>query len=169
MAIVKQAYEYRDVYVSLLKYLGEVSRRIAAKYNLPAPTVINLDGYPDLAKLPEGDCIFLSDWTLTVDGHQYGDTHNLLIGFTVINDPNLMKLETMYLNELMLDIARRKPCRKHVDIMKEDGTEQVGVLVFSDDYETMSPRISNSRTLKSVMVTMLSPQRLLAETGGTNG
>ena len=53
--------------------------------------------------------------------------------------------------------------------MKEDGTEQVGVLVFSDDYETMSPRISNSRTLKSVMVTMLSPQRLLAETGGTNG
>lgn len=137
MAIVKQAYEYRDVYVSLLKYLGEVSQRIAAKYNLPAPTVINLDGYPDLAKLPKGDCIFLSDWTLTVDGCNMETP--IICGFTVINDPNLMKMETMYLNELMLDIARRKPCRKHVDIMKEDGTEQVGVLVFSDDYETMSP------------------------------
>ena len=55
------------------------------------------------------------------------------------------------------------------EVMKEDGTTQVGVLVFSDDYETMSPRVTSSRTLKSVMVTMLSPQRLLAETGGTNG
>lgn len=169
MAIVKQAYEYGDVYVSLLKYLREVAARISAKYNLPELSVINLDGYADLAKLPQGDFIFISDWTLAVDGNSYGDTHNLLIGFGVVNDPNLMKLETKYLNELMSDVARRKPCRKTVDIMKEDGTTQVGVLVFSDDYETMSPRVTNSRTLKSVMVTMLSPQRLLAETGGTNG
>ena len=169
MAIVKQAYEYGDVYVSILKYLSEVAARISAKYNLPKLSVINLDGYADLAKLPQGDFIFISDWTLAVDGNSYGDTHNLLIGFGVVNDPNLMKLETKYLNELMFDISRRKPCRKTVDIMKEDGTTQVGVLVFSDDYETMSPRVTSSRTLKSVMVTMLSPQRLLAETGGTNG
>lgn len=169
MAIVKQAYEYGDVYVSILKYLSEVAARISAKYNLPKLSVINLDGYADLAKLPQGDFIFISDWTLAVDGNSYGDTHNLLIGFGVVNDPNLMKLETKYLNELMSDVARRKPCRKTVDIMKEDGTTQVGVLVFSDDYETMSPRVTSSRTLKSVMVTMLSPQRLLAETGGTNG
>ena len=169
MAIVKQAYEYGDVYVSLLKYLSEVAARISAKYNLPKLSVINLDGYADLAKLPQGDFIFISDWTLAVDGNSYGDTHNLLIGFGVVNDPNLMKLETKYLNELLSDVVRRKPCRKTVDIMKEDGTTQVGVLVFSDDYETMSPRVTSSRTLKSVMVTMLSPQRLLAETGGTNG
>lgn len=169
MAIVKQAYEYGDVYVSLLKYLSEVAARISAKHNLPKLSVINLDGYADLAKLPQGDFIFISDWTLAVDGNSYGDTHNLLIGFGVVNDPNLMKLETKYLNELLSDVARRKPCRKTVDIMKEDGTTQVGVLVFSDDYETMSPRVTSSRTLKSVMVTMLSPQRLLAETGGTNG
>lgn len=169
MTIVKQAYEYGDVYVSLLKYLSEVAARISAKHNLPKLSVINLDGYADLAKLPQGDFIFISDWTLAVDGNSYGDTHNLLIGFGVVNDPNLMKLETKYLNELLSDVARRKPCRKTVDIMKEDGTTQVGVLVFSDDYETMSPRVTSSRTLKSVMVTMLSPQRLLAETGGTNG
>lgn len=169
MAIVKQAYEYGDVYVSILKYLSEVAARISAKHNLPKLSVINLDGYADLAKLPQGDFIFISDWTLAVDGNSYGDTHNLLIGFGVVNDPNLMKLETKYLNELLSDVARRKPCRKTVDIMKEDGTTQVGVLVFSDDYETMSPRVTSSRTLKSVMVTMLSPQRLLAETGGTNG
>lgn len=169
MAIVKQAYEYGDVYVSLLKYLSEVAARISAKHNLPKLSVINLDGYADLAKLPQGDFIFISDWTLAVDGNSFGDTHNLLIGFGVVNDPNLMKLETKYLNELLSDVARRKPCRKTVDIMKEDGTTQVGVLVFSDDYETMSPRVTSSRTLKSVMVTMLSPQRLLAETGGTNG
>ena len=59
MAIVQQAYEYKDVYVSLLAYLGTVAARIAAKYSIPAPTVINLDGYPDLAKLPEGDLIFV--------------------------------------------------------------------------------------------------------------
>ena len=65
MAIVKQAYEYKDVYVSLLAYLGNVAARIAAKYSIPAPTVINLDGYPDIGKLPKGDLIFVGDWTLT--------------------------------------------------------------------------------------------------------
>ena len=169
MAIVKQAYEYKDVYVSLLAYLGNVAARIAAKYSIPAPTVINLDGYPDIAKLPAGDLIFVSDWTLTADGNSYGDYHQMLLGFSVVNDPNLMKMETMYMNELMLDIARRKPCPTHIDIMKENGTEQVGVLVFSEDYETMSPKVTNSRVFKSVMVTMLSPQRLLAETDGANG
>ena len=169
MAIVKQAYEYKDIYVSLLAYLGNVAARIGAKYSIPAPTVINLDGYPDLAKLPEGDLIFVSDWTLTSDGNVYGDYHQMLLGFSVVNDPNLMKMETKYMNELMLDIARKKPCPSRIDIMKENGTEQVGVLVFSEDYETMSPKVTNSRVFKSVLVNMLSPQRLLAETDGANG
>ena len=169
MAIVKQAYEYKDVYVSLIAYLNNLAQRIATKYSIDKPTVTNLDAVSDRAQLPEGDIIFITDWTLSVDGNQYGDVHNLMIGFSVINDPMLMRMETMYMNELMLDISQRKPCRKSVDIMKENGTSQVGVLVFSDDYETMSPRVSNSRTFKSVMVTMLSPQRLLAETGGATG
>lgn len=166
MAKVTHAYEYKDVYVSLLKYLGEVAQRIAAKYSIPAPTVCNLDSYPDMAKLPEGDIIFVADWTLEVDGNSYGDTHNLLIGFGVVNDPNLMKMETQFINELMLDLAKRKPCRTVIDIVKEDGTSAVGTLVFSDDYETMSPKVLNSKIFKSVMVTLLSPQRLIDKTSG---
>ena len=164
MAEVVRSYEYKDVYVSLLRYLGEIAQRISTKYNIPAPTVVNLDGYPDLAKLPEGDIIFVSDWTIDVSGHQYGDTHNLMIGFGVKNDPNLMRLETQYLNELMLDVARRKPCRTAIRIFSEDSvTKQKGVFVFSDDYETLSPKIQNSMVFKACLVTLLSPQRLQAK------
>lgn len=164
MAIVKRAYEYKDVYVTLLGYLGDLAKRISEKHGIPAPTVINLDGYPDLAKLPEGDVIFISDWTVKVTGDAYGDIHNLMIGFGVVNDPNLMKMETKYFNELMLDVAQRKPCRTAIRIMDEaTGTVQKGVLVYADDYETLSPRIQNARVFKSTLLTLLSPQRLQAQ------
>lgn len=164
MAIVVRSYEYKDVYVSLLGYLNDLAAKISTKYGIPAPTVINLDGYPDLAKLPKGDVLFISDWTIEVTGHEYGDTHNLMIGFGVINDPTLMKMETQYLNELMLEIARRKPCRTAIRVMAESGSnQQKGVLVFSDDYQTLSPKIQNSMVFKACLVTLLSPQRLQAK------
>lgn len=165
MAIVTRSYEYRDVYVSLLKYLGDVAKRVAAKYNLPEPTVVNLDSVVDFAKLPKGDLIFVSDWTLAADGQVYGDYHEMLLGFSVVNDVNFTRLETMYMNELMLDVSRRKPCRTAIDIYKEDGNGVVGVLVYSDDYETMSITRNDARAFKAVSVTMLSPQRL-NEKGG---
>ena len=60
MAIVQRSYEYADVYVSLLKYLGEVAMRVKAKYNLPNPiSVINLDSVVDFAQLPANDFIFI--------------------------------------------------------------------------------------------------------------
>lgn len=43
MAIVTRSYEYRDIYVSLLKYLGDVALRVAAKYDVPPLSVMNLD------------------------------------------------------------------------------------------------------------------------------
>lgn len=166
MAIVQRSYEYADVYVSLLKYLGEVAMRVKAKYNLPNPiSVINLDSVVDFAQLPANDFIFISDWTLSADGHVYGDYHEMLLGFSVINDLNFTRLETMYMNELLLDIAKRKPCRTAIDIFKENGNGVVGTLIFSDDYETMSITRNDARSFKSVSVTMLSPQRL-TEKGG---
>lgn len=165
MAIVTRSYEYRDVYVSLLKYLGDVARRVEAKYGVPPLTVMNLDSVVDFAKLPKGDIIFVSDWTLAADGQVYGDYHEMLLGFSVVNDVNFTRLETMYMNELMLDVTRRKPCRVAIDIFKENGNGVVGVLVYSDDFETMSITRNDARAFKAVSVTMLSPQRL-NEKGG---
>lgn len=166
MAIVTRAYEYADVYVSLLKYLGDLGKRISAKYNLPELAVINLDSVTDFAKLPAGDFIFISDWTLMADSNVYGDYHEMLLGFSVVNDVNFTRLETIYLNELMLDIAKRKPCRTSIDIFQQDSLNIVkGVLVYSDDYETMTITRNDSRSFKAVSVTMLSPQRL-NEKGG---
>ncbi|QHJ78646.1 MAG: hypothetical protein [Caudoviricetes sp.] len=165
MAIVTRDYNYADVYVSLLKYLKELALRISAKYDLPPISVMNLDSVVDVAKLPANDIIFISDWTLSVDGHSYGDYHELLIGFSVVNDLNFTRLETMYLNELMFDISKRKPFRTTIDIFKEDGTSVVGTLLFSDDYETMPITRNDSRSFKTVSVTLLSPQRL-TEKGG---
>ena len=165
MAIVTRSYEYRDIYVSLLKYLGDVALRVAAKYDVPPLPVMNLDSVTDFAKLPAGDIIFVSDWTLSADGHTYGDYHEMLLGFSVVNDVNFTRLETMYMNELMLDVTRRKPCRTAIDIYKENGNGVVGTLVYSDDFETMSITRNDARSFKAVSVTMLSPQRL-NEKGG---
>lgn len=167
MAIVERAYEYADVYVSLLKYLKELGQRISSKYNVPPLTVINLDSVTDFAKLPAGDLIFISDWTLIKDGHVYGDYHEMLLGFSVVNDVNFTRLETMYMNELMLDVARRKPCRIAIDIYKENGNGVVGTLIYSDDAETTSITRNDARSFKSVSVTLLSPQRL-TEKGGVS-
>lgn len=165
MAIVTRAYEYADIYVSLLAYLGELATRISTKYDLPKIEVMNLDSVVDVAKLPENDIIFISDWTISVNGDTYGDYHELLIGFSVVNDLNFTRLETMYLNELMFDISRRKPFRTTIDVQKQDGKSVVGTLFFSDDYETMPITRNDSRSFKTVSVTLFSPQRL-TEKGG---
>lgn len=165
MAIVTRSYEYADVYVSLLKYLGDLASRISAKNKLPSLSVMNLDSVVDVAKLPPNDIIFIADWTISVEGNSYGDHHELLIGFSVVNDTNFTRLETMYLNELMFDISKRKPTRSTIDIFKQDGTSVVGTLLFSDDYETMPITRNDSRSFKTVSVTLLSPQRL-TEKGG---
>lgn len=155
-----QGYEYRDIYVSLLRYLGLLSKRIAAKYNVPELTVVNLESYPDLAKLPEGDLIFISDWTLEVDGTSYGDIHDLLIGFSVVDDPMFMRMETIYMNELMRDVGQRKPCPYNIDIMDEQTNTVKGLLIFNPTFETSTVRVINSRSFKSAMVQLMSPQRL---------
>ena len=165
MAIVERSYQYADIYVSLLKYINDLATRIAAKYDVPPLSAINLDSVTDFAKLPANDFIFIADWTIQRDGHVYGDYHELIIGFSVVNDVNFTKLETMYLNELMLDITKRKPCRTAIDIFKENNTGVVGTLIYSDDCETMSMTRNDSRCFKGVSVTLLSPQRL-TEKGG---
>lgn len=162
-----KGYQYRDIYVSLLAYLNQLSTRIAAKYDVKPLTVVNLEAFPDFAKLPEGDLIFISDWTMEVDGNAYGDIHDLMIGFSVINDPNLMRMETIYMNELMLDVAHHGGCRTHIDIMDEQTNVQKGVLVYNTSYEVSQPRIVNSRIFKAAIVQLLSPQRLQSDKGGT--
>lgn len=158
--LVEQAYSYKDIYVSLLAYLGSVTNLIKAKHNLDLD-YINLDSFPDDAKLPDGDFMFFADWTIDVSSNRYGDRHEMMIGFCTSNDPNLMRLEAVYMNELMGQVARRKPKRVLIPIMREETNEQLGILHFADDYQTVGTRVSDARIFKSVAVTLLTPQRLM--------
>lgn len=158
-------YTYGEVFNSLLRYLGDVATRIhALDPTLPKLSVVYLDSITDFAKLPVGDFIFLSAWTLERDGTKYGDDHNMLLGFGVTNDVNGTKLEGLYMNQLMSEIANRDS-KQHTRIgiyseIPTGGVEQIGVLVFSEDFYTNEPRVDDSRTFRSVSVTMFSPQRL---------
>ena len=158
-------YEYGELFNSLLRYLGDVATRIHADYpDMPKLNVVYLDSIADFATLPAGDFIFMSGWTLTADGNQYGAIHEMLLGFGVVNDINGHKLETMYMNQLMKEIAFiTTNNRTRIGIYSKDGLEQIGVLVFSTDYFTNEPRVDDSRTFRSVKVTMLSPQILKVE------
>lgn len=158
-------YTYGEVFQSLLRYLGDVAQRIHnLNPDLPKLSVVYLDSITDFAKLPAGDFIFLSGWTMEADGNRYGDVHTMLLGFAAVNDVNGSKLEGLYMSQLMSEIAYRDS-NKHtrVGIYSEiptGGVEQIGVLVFTEDYFTNEPRVDDSRTFRSVTVTMLSPQRL---------
>ncbi|URG13849.1 hypothetical protein [Acinetobacter phage vB_AbaS_TCUP2199] len=160
-----RGYQYKEVFASLLKYLGDVAQRIHEKKpDIPKLTVVYLDSIADASKLPKGDFIFLSDWTMDVDGSQYGDKHNMLLGFAAVNDVNGGKLEELYMSQLISEIANRDS-KKHtrIGIYSESGNEVIGTLVYSPSFFTNSPRVDDSRTFRSVTVTMMSPQRLQIE------
>lgn len=160
-----RSYEYGEVFNSLLRYLGDVAQRIHLKNpELPLLSVVYLDSIPDFATLPKGDFIFLTSWTIEASGERYGDIHEMMLGFGVVNDINGTKLETIYMNQLMLEVANRDS-KKHtkIAIYSKDPVEVIGLLVYSPDYFTNDPRVDDSRTFRSVKVTMLSPQRLKVE------
>lgn len=158
-------YQYGEVFNSLLRYLGNVANRIhAIEPDLPKLKVVYLDSIADFAKLPDGDFIFLSGWTLNADGDGYGDIHDMLLGFAAVNDVNGYKLESIYMNQLMKEIAYiTSTDRTKIPIYSANGSEHIGILVFSTDFFTTEPRVDDSRTFRSVKVTMLSPQRLEAQ------
>lgn len=158
-------YEYGELFNSLLRYLGDVAKRIKAKHpDLPMLNVVYLDSVTDFAKLPKGDFIFLSSWTIDCDGNRYGDKHDMLLGFCAVNDVNGSKLEAVYMNQLMKEVTYRTNSNcTQIGILSGDGSEQIGVLVYSSNYFTNAPRVDDSRTFRSVSVTMLSPQRLKNE------
>lgn len=160
-----RAYEYGELFNSLLRYIGDVAQRIHNKQpDMPKLSVVYLDSIADFTKLPKGDFIFLSGWTMEAFSDGYGDVHDMLLGFGVVNDVNGSKMESIYMNQLMKEIAFRNS-QKHtkIGIYSEDGSEQIGILVFSPNYFTNEPRVDDSRTFRSVKVTMLSPQRLKVE------
>lgn len=159
-----QSYGYGEVYASILGYLNTMADRIKLKYpELPRLTVCNLDSIPDFTKLPKGDILFLTDWTMEAYQDSYGDVHEMLLGFAAVNDINGSKLEEKYMNFLMGDIANRN-AKGHtkIPIYSTDGSQTIGILVFSPTYSTNSPTINDSRVFRSVSVRMLSPQRLEA-------
>lgn len=162
-------YQYAEVFQSLLRYLGKVADRIhALDTTVPRLSVVYLDSVADFTTLPKGDFIFLSGWTVDCDGNQYGDVHEMLLGFAAVNDVNGHKLESIYMNQLMKEIAFITPTKRtHIGIYSIDGLEQIGTLVFSSTFFTNAPRVDDSRTFRSVSVTMLSPQRLEAQ-GSSN-
>ena len=163
MSYIQQAsYGYGEVYASILGYLSTMADRIQVKYpELPKLSVANLDFVPDFSKLPEGDILFMTDWTMETRADSYGDIHDILFGFAVVNDINGSKLEEKYMNFLMGDVSNRNS-KQHtkIPIYSQDGSQTIGFLVFSPEYYTNSPTINDSRVFRAVKVTLLSPQRL---------
>lgn len=162
--IQQRSYAYGEVFASLLGYLNTMADRIKNKHpELPRVNVCYLDSIPDFAKLPEGDILFMSSWTMETSPDAYGDIHEVILGFAAVNDMNGHKLEEIYMNFLMGDVSN-KNSKGHtkIPIYSRDGSQTIGILVFSPVYYTNEPAIHASRVFRSVSVTLFSPQRLEA-------
>lgn len=160
--IQQQSYAYGEVYASLLRYLNTMADRIHHKHpEYPRLTVCYLDTIADFSKLPKGDLLFMTSWTMETSADSYGDIHEIIFGFSVVNDVNGYKLEEVYMNFLMGDVSNRNS-KGHtkIPIYSRDGSQTIGILVFSPVYYTNEPTINDSRVFRSVSVTLFSPQRL---------
>lgn len=155
-----QGYEYRDVFASLLRYLGTIANRIAVNNpELPPLKVLYLDSITDFTKLPEGDHIFMADWTM--QSSPIGDVHQVLFGFSAVNDINGSKIEEIYMNELLKDVAhKRVDAHTKIPIYSVKTLAVTGILVYSPEFSTNSPRYEDARSFRTVSVTLLSPQRI---------
>ena len=151
--------EYKDIYVSLLRFCSNIAEHFAPDYKLES---LCLDAVADLAKLPAGDLIGLTQWTLREQEHTAGFYCNAVFGFRTVDDDNLMRLETVYMDYLIKLIKKRN---YRIPIYKA-GVEDlnfIGHLQFSEVFETLPVKQNDGSSFRMVAVTLLSPQHLLIE------
>lgn len=153
--------EYKDVYISLLRFCADIAS--ALNPNL-APdkqlTALNFDGTADLSTLPQGDLVGISHWTLAETANAYGFYCHCMFGFRVINDDNLMRLETVYIDYL-IKLIKTKDYKIPIYKAGIDIEQIIGHLQFSEVFETFAPKQNDGSVFRMVGVTLLSPQHLL--------
>lgn len=150
--------EYKDITTSLLRYSAEVAERIKTKYNFDI-TPIDFDTYADDAKLPQGDLVGWSQWSIEQPNEQVGFYLLGGIGFSVINDTNLTRLNMYYIDEILDDINSKCP---PIPIYKGNETTEikVGEFSFSKEFEITDVATKNARSYKFLSVTLLSVQAI---------
>lgn len=150
---------YRDIYASLLRYCADVLDEL--KLFEPNLSFLVLDSVPELAQLPAGDNFYLFGLTTENSTEHFHIYVNGFLGFKVLNDPNLMRLETKYLDYIIHELIEQK---KVISIYDEQTGEIIGKLIFDGTFETTPARINDAATFKNVAFTLLTPQALI--TGG---
>lgn len=150
--------EYRDIATSLLRYSADLAARIKQKYNLDL-TPVDFDAYADDSKLPEGDLVGWSQWEINQESDQVGFYLMGGIGFSVVNDTNLTRLNMYYMDEILEDINSKCP---PIRILKgNEGTEiELGQFAFSGGFDITDVETKGSRSYKFFAVTLLSEQRI---------
>lgn len=150
--------QYKDVATSLLRYSAELAERIEAKHNLKL-TAIDFDAYADDAKLPEGDLVGWTQWAIDQPQDRIGFNLTGGIGFAVVNDTNLTRLNMLYIDEILEDINSKCP---PIGIYKgnEATLIKVGEFAFSGEFEITDVATQGSRSYKFFSVTLLSEQAI---------
>lgn len=148
---------YADISTSLLRYSSDVSERLKAKgFNV---TPVDFETYADMAKLPKGDLVGWTDWTIEQKHEDVCFYVHGGIGFSVINDVNLTRLNNHYIDEILKDINSECP---PINIYEGNLDSEVvkGHFVFKGEFEITAVQTDDSRSFRFVSVTLKSPQRL---------
>lgn len=146
---------YRDIYASILRYCKETQDTIN---NMGGKvTFLVLDSQPNLEQLPAGDNFYLMAFTT-----QKGTEHDFIyangfFGFKVIEDPNLTRMELLYMDYIIHEIIEKKKC---IPVYNSDTGEEMGSFIFDGTFETTPVRINDSAMFKNVSFTLLTPQAL---------
>lgn len=150
--------EYRDIATSLLRYSADVAERLKQKYNFDL-TAVDFDAYADNAKLPSGDLVGWTQWEINQESQQVGFYLVGGIGFSVVNDTNLTRLNMYYIDEILQDINAKCP---PIPIFKgnQNVALKVGEFAFSGGFDITDVGVEGSRSYKFLTVTLLSEQRL---------
>lgn len=149
--------EYKDVYGTLLRFCSEIAEHFNPEYPMKA---LCLDGVADLSKLPEGDLVGLSQWSLQEREDTAGFYCHAFFGFRTVDDDNLMRLEMEFMNYL---IGLIKTENYKIPIYKYgvQPFQRIGHLQFSEIFETLPVKQNDGSSFRMVSVTLLSPQHLL--------
>lgn len=150
--------QYKDIATSLLRYSADVADRIKRKYGFDL-TPVDFDTYGDDGVLPEGDLIGWSNWSLIQAHEDVGFSIEGGIGFSVVNDLNLTRLNMHYIDEILLDINSKCPPINIYEGAIE--VEQiVGHFAFSGAFEITNVTTNKGRSYKFLAVTLRSEERI---------
>lgn len=151
---------YADIYTSLLRYISEMADKLNEDHNAGL-TPYNFDSVGDTSRLPEGNLVGFSDWSLESVDSIHGIEIPLFIGFSVVGDLNLDLLENKLLNDLVSHMAKPYSESTIKIFRANQPTEEIlGEMTFGKTFKVMPARHDNTRTFKMVSATLLCPKNI---------